>query len=83
MTRDERPFGERASGLDTTLRVGRTGIKSVADELASHLRDRELLKATLLCAARADTSTDELAKSLTKRAGTTLLAMQGNRATSH
>ncbi|EMA49386.1 hypothetical protein C448_01849 [Halococcus morrhuae DSM 1307] len=80
---DDRTHRERAHGVDATLRVGKGGIESIADELDSQLDDRELVKVKFLRAARGGTTTDELASSLGERVGAELVETRGNTATYH
>ncbi|HET7323875.1 MAG TPA: YhbY family RNA-binding protein [Halococcus sp.] len=80
---DERTLKERAHGVDATLRVGKSGIESVSEELERQLRDRELVKVKFLRAARGDGTTDELADRLADRASAELVETRGNTATYH
>lgn len=82
MTADERPLKEHTHGTDATLRVRKSGVESVSDELDSQLRDRELVKVTLFRAARGDAAADELAIDLAERAGAELSETRPNTATS-
>jgi RNA-binding protein len=50
--------------LDATLRVGKHGIESVADELADQLTERSFVKVKFLRAARGGTTTEDLAADL-------------------
>jgi RNA-binding protein len=83
MTNDEQTLKERAHGVDATLRVGKSGIESVTDELDSQLTDRELVKVKFLRSARGGTTTDELARDLAERVGAELVETRGNTATYH
>lgn len=80
---DERTLKERAHGTDATLRVGKAGIESVADELDNQLGDRDLVKVKFLRAARGAGTTDELAARLGERVGAELVETRGNTATYH
>jgi RNA-binding protein len=82
MTTD-RAYRERVHDVDATLRVGKGGTESVAEELDSQLDDRELVKVKFLRAARGGTTTDELARSLGERVGAELIETRGNTATYH
>lgn len=82
-TTDDRTLRERAHGVDATLRVGKSGIESVAEELGNQLRDRELVKVKFLRAARGEGSTDELAAALAERVDCELVETRGNTATFH
>jgi RNA-binding protein len=79
---DER-LRERAHGVDATLRVGKGGVESVADELDSQLGERELVKVKFLRAARGAGTTDELADDLRERVDAELVETRGNTATYH
>ena len=83
MTNDERTLKERAHGTDATLRVGKAGIESVADELDSQLTERALVKVKFLRAARGAGTTDELAARLGDRVNAELVETRGNTATYH
>lgn len=83
MTTDERTLKERAHGTDATLRVGKSGIESVADELDSQLKERDLVKVKFLRSVRGGTTTDELARSLCDRVDAELIETRGNTATFH
>lgn len=74
---------KRAHELDATLRVGKAGVESVADELAEQLRNAEMVKVKFLRSARGGTSTDELAEELAERTGATLYQTRGNTAVYH
>lgn len=74
---------KRAHELDATVRVGKAGAESVADELAEQLRNAEMVKVKFLRSARGGTSTDELAEELAERAGATLYQTRGNTAVYH
>jgi len=52
---------QRIHDLDATLRVGKHGVESVADELGNQLEDSQLVKVKFLRAARGGTTTEELA----------------------
>ncbi len=83
MTTDERTLKERAHGTDATLRVGKSGVESVSEELENQLRDRELVKVKFLRSSRGDATTDELAADLAERVGAELIETRGNTATFH
>jgi len=71
---------QRIHDLDATLRVGKGGLEAVADELASQLQDRDLVKVKFLRAARGGTNTEELAADLADRAGATVVQTRGHTA---
>ena len=83
MTTDERTLKERAHGTDATLRVGKSGIDAVENELDSQLKERDLVKVKFLRSVRGGTTTDELARSLGERVDAELLETRGNTATYH
>lgn len=66
--------------LDATLRVGKGGVDAVADELASQLQDRDLVKVKFLRSARGGTETETLAVDLAERAGATVVQTRGHTA---
>lgn len=80
---DDEEMRKRAHELDATVRVGKAGAESVADELAEQLRNAEMVKVKFLRSARGGTSTDELAEELAERAGATLYQTRGNTAVYH
>ncbi len=78
MTDDTR--SQRIHDLDATLRVGKKGIESVADELSDQLDDRELVKVKFLRAARGGADTETLAADLAEAAGGTVVETRGHTA---
>ncbi|WP_324757333.1 YhbY family RNA-binding protein [Haloarcula sp. GH36] len=66
--------------LDATLRVGKHGVESVADELGDQLSDRSLVKVKFLRAARGGTTTEELAADLAELAGADVVQTRGHTA---
>ena len=66
--------------LDATLRVGKHGVESVADELDDQLSDRSLVKVKFLRAARGGTTTEELAADLADLAGADVVRTRGHTA---
>jgi len=75
MDDDER--ARRIHDLDATVRVGKAGVDPVADELASQLDDRDLVKVKFLRSSRGGTTTEELAADLADRAGATVVQTRG------
>jgi RNA-binding protein len=71
---------KRIHDLDVTVWVGKAGVESVAEELASQLDDRDLVKVTFLRSARGGTSTESLAIELGELAGAELIETRGNTA---
>jgi RNA-binding protein len=74
---------ERAHDVDATLRVGKSGLDPVVDELKSQLQDRELVKVKFLRSARGGTTTEELAEELAERASAELIDTRGHTAVFH
>lgn len=74
---------ERAHDVDATLRVGKGGIESVADELSTQLGERELVKVKFLRSSRGGTTTEELADSLADRVGAEVVEQRGHTAVFH
>jgi len=65
--------------LDATVRVGKSGIDAVVDELADQLADGPV-KVKFLRAARGGTTTEALAETLADRTGAELLDVRGHTA---
>jgi RNA-binding protein len=74
---------KRAHDVDATLRVGKGGIESVADELSTQLDERELVKVKFLRSARGGTTTEALAETLAERVGADLVEQRGHTAVFH
>ncbi|WP_255196808.1 YhbY family RNA-binding protein [Halorarius litoreus] len=74
---------ERAHDVDATLRVGKSGLDPVVDELKSQLQDRELVKVKFLRSARGGTTTEDLAADLAERASAELIDTRGHTAVFH
>ncbi len=66
--------------LDATVRVGKRGVESVADELGNQLADRQFVKAKFLRAARGTTETETLAADLAEHAGAEVVDVRGHTA---
>lgn len=66
--------------LDATIRVGKGGVDSVADELRSQLDDRGRVKVRFLRSARGGTDAEALAADLAERAGATVVETRGHTA---
>lgn len=73
----------RAHDLDATLRVGKSGIDPVVDELGDQLTDRDLVKVKFLRAARGGTTTEELADDLAERVNAEVVETRGHTAVFH
>jgi len=73
----------KAHDVETTLRVGKGGIGSVADELASQLDDRELVKVKFLRSARGGTTSEELAEELADAVDAELVETRGHTGVFH
>jgi RNA-binding protein len=80
MTEDLR---ERAHDVDATLRVGKAGIESVADELRTQLDERELVKVKFLRSARGGTTTESLAADLAALVDAEVVETRGHTAVFH
>ncbi|WP_276272166.1 YhbY family RNA-binding protein [Haloarcula litorea] len=76
----ETPRRQRIHELDTTLRVGKSGIESVVDELDSQLSDREFVKVKFLRAARGGTTSEDLADDLADEVGADVVRVRGHTA---
>lgn len=74
---------EEAHDVDVTVWVGKSGIKSVVDELDDQLDNRRLVKVKFLRSARAGTTTDELAEELADMVDAELVETRGNTAVLH
>jgi RNA-binding protein len=70
----------RAHELDATIRVGKNGVESVADELDRQLGDTDMVKVKFLRSARGGTDTETLAAELADAAGAELYRTRGNTA---
>lgn len=77
---DRQALRKQAHDLDVTVWVGKAGIESVVDELASQLEDRALVKAKFLRAAQGSASVEELAGDLADRVDAELIETRGNTA---
>jgi RNA-binding protein len=71
MSNDDRQ--QRIHELDATLRVGKHGVESVADELSNQLDDRDLVKVKFLRSALGGTTTEAEAETLADLAGATVV----------
>jgi len=78
MTDDERR--RAVHDLEATLRVGKGGVGTVADELATQLQDRDLVKVRFLRSARGGTDTETLAANLAEQAGARVVQTRGHTA---
>ena len=80
---NEQELRKEAHDLDVTVWVGKSGVESVVDELATQLDDRKLVKAKFLRSARGGTSVEELAADLADRVDATVVETRGNTAVFH
>lgn len=78
MTDDD--TARRAHELDATIRVGKNGVESVADELDRQLGDTDMVKVKFLRSARGGTDTETLAAELADAADAELYRTRGNTA---
>lgn len=72
---------KRAHGTKATVRVGKGGVESVAEELRSQLRERDLVKVKFLRAARGTSDTEGVATDLAEEADAELVETRGHTAT--
>ncbi|MFB6222610.1 MAG: YhbY family RNA-binding protein [Haloarcula sp.] len=70
----------RIHDLDATLRVGKHGIESVADELDDQLENTDLVKVKFLRSSRGGTTTEELADSLAEMVSAEVIQVRGHTA---
>lgn len=66
--------------LDATLRVGKSGIDPVADELRNQLDNEDMVKVKFLRSSLGGTDTEELADDLADLAGATVVQTRGHTA---
>ncbi|MDS0259279.1 YhbY family RNA-binding protein [Haloarcula sp. S1CR25-12] len=71
---------QRIHDLDATLRVGKHGVDSVADELGSQLDDNQFVKVKFLRAARGGTTTEALADELSGHVSADVVQVRGHTA---
>lgn len=71
---------EKMHTLDVTVWVGKNGIDSVVDELASQLDDRQYVKVKFHRSSRAGADTDELAEELAECVDGTVVDTRGHTA---
>jgi len=76
-------FGSRIHDLDATLRVGKSGLDPVVDELSNQLSNTDLVKVRFLRSSRGGTSTEELAAELADRTNAELVDTRGHTAVYH
>ncbi|MCU4799048.1 YhbY family RNA-binding protein [Halobacteria archaeon HArc-gm2] len=78
MTSDDRT--RKIHELDATLRVGKSGIDPVADELRNQLDNENLVKVKFLRSSLGGTTTEELADELAELASATVVQTRGHTA---
>ncbi|MBV0901918.1 YhbY family RNA-binding protein [Haloarcula salina] len=71
---------QRIHDLDATLRVGKSGIESVADELDTQLENTDLVKVKFLRSSRGGTTAEELADDLADLVGADVVQVRGHTA---
>lgn len=71
---------QRIHDLDATLRVGKHGIESVADELGTQLDDNQFVKVKFLRAARGGTTSEALAEDLADHVSADVVQVRGHTA---
>lgn len=64
--------------LPVTLWVGKAGVESVTEELASQLEDREYVKVKVLRSARHETTIDAVASRLAQQVDGTIVDVRGH-----
>ncbi|MFB6283137.1 MAG: YhbY family RNA-binding protein [Halobacteria archaeon] len=74
---------KEAQDLDVSVWVGKKGLENVVDELSGQLSSNKLVKVKFLRSARARKETEELAKTLADKTGSTLVEVRGNTAVFH
>ncbi len=71
----------KATKVDTTIKVGKSGITdTVVEELRNQVKRRGLVKVGLLKSATYEAGKDEIATELATRAGVELVEVRGNTA---
>ncbi|WP_299234528.1 YhbY family RNA-binding protein [Natronomonas sp.] len=70
----------RVHDTEVTVWVGKSGIDPVTDELSEQLSDRGVVKVKFLRAARAGTTTEDLASDLAERVDADLVDTRGHTA---
>ena len=70
----------RIHDLNATLRVGKHGVESVADELDDQLEDTDLVKVKFLRSSRGGTTTEELADDLAEMVNAEVIQVRGHTA---
>jgi len=71
---------QRIHDLDATLRVGKHGVESVADELGNQLDTEQFVKVKFLRAARGGTTTEALANELAGQVSADVIQVRGHTA---
>jgi len=71
---------QRIHELDVTVWVGKNGIEPVVDELDGQLDDAEFVKTKFLRAARANTTTEDLAAELADHVDAEVVRTRGHTA---
>ncbi|MFC7028406.1 YhbY family RNA-binding protein [Halomicroarcula sp. GCM10025324] len=71
---------QKLHDLDATLRVGKHGIESVADELDTQLENEQYVKVKFLRSSRGGTTTEALADGLADLVGAEVVRVRGHTA---
>lgn len=71
---------KQAHEIDATVRVGKSGLDPVVDELRDQLTERTLVKVKFLRSARGGTTAEELATELASRVDATVIETRGHTA---
>ncbi|NJD78193.1 MAG: YhbY family RNA-binding protein [Candidatus Methanoperedens sp.] len=69
-----------ATGLETTLHIGKSGIEKVVEELKKQLKIRKMVKVKLLKSAFLEGDKKELAEKLADLTGSEIIEVRGNTA---
>jgi len=77
---DDETARKEAHETDATVRVGKSGVEAVADELADQLANDEPRKVKFLRSSRGGTDTEELADELADAADARLVETRGHTA---
>ena len=75
-----KPRDQRIHELDATLRVGKNGVESVADELDTQLSDSQFVKVKFLRSARGGTTSEDLADELADHVSADVVQVRGHTA---
>lgn len=74
---------KQAHEIDATVRVGKSGLDPVVDELRNQLREQRLVKVKFLRSSRGGTTAEELAAELASRVDAEVIETRGHTAVFH